>query len=93
MKLKEAGKLKEAEEVLKTNNELFKKENQAKLTFVKAHPNTLAGMKAASEYLSMSYKDMNDIKELLRDNPYKYTYSWRYSWTFGLLGVYLAVPR
>lgn len=77
MKLKEAGKLKEAEEVLKANNALFEKENQTKLAFVKAHPNTLAGMKAASEYLSMSYKDMNDIKELLRDNPYKYTYSWR----------------
>lgn len=77
IKLKEAGKLEEAEKILKANNALFDKENQAKLAFVKAHPNTLAGMKAASEYLSMDYKEMNDMKELLRDNPYKYTYSWR----------------
>lgn len=76
MKLKTEGKLKEAEKVIKQNNLLFEQENQAKLDFIKKYPNTLAGLKAADEYLTSSFKKMKEVSELLKDNPYKYTYFW-----------------
>lgn len=77
MKLKEAGKLAEAEQALKANNAIFNKDNQTKLDFIKKYPNTLAGMKAADEYLASNYKEMKAVKDLLQDNPYKYTFFWR----------------
>lgn len=77
MKLKKEGKLEEAEKIIKQNNLLYDRANQAKLEFIKKNPNTLAGLKAADEYLTSSFKEMKAVRELLKDNPYKYTYFWR----------------
>lgn len=77
MTLKEAGRMEEADKVIKANDVLFEKENKVKFSFIKQHPNSLAAMKAANEFLSLDYKEMNTVRELLKDNPYKYTYFWR----------------
>lgn len=76
MKLKERGETERTEKLLAEYQVRADILNNMKRRFVEAHPLTLAGLRAAADYLSRDYQEMRSVYDCLQDNPYKYTFYW-----------------
>lgn len=76
MRLKEAGDTAAAETQLDKYRAYYDSINGMKRQFVEAHPNTLAGLRAAADFLSMEYLEMRRVYDCLEGNPYKYAFFW-----------------
>jgi thiol-disulfide isomerase/thioredoxin len=77
MDLKAQGDTDRAKAALNIYQAYYDTINTMKRAFVKKYPLTLAGVRAAADYLSLEYPDMRSLYDLIKDTPFYYTYYWR----------------
>ncbi|WP_294627677.1 redoxin domain-containing protein [uncultured Bacteroides sp.] len=76
-KLKEQRKDAEAEQLQKQMSINWDKSQEAKLSFIKEHPESFVAMLTAGELLTNDYTTLREVYELVDTVKYAYSYSWR----------------